>query len=102
MTEIGRGTTRKQIEVAIGVEGSSSAVKTSLRRLKVKGLLDSVKGAPPVGGGRAEELWYECTTRGLQLMEQYEASKGGDNLETELQILHSRGERQSSSFFNLP
>ena len=102
MTGIGRGTTRKQIEVAIGVEASSSAVKTSLRRLKVKGLLNSVKGAPPAGGGRAEELWYECTTQGLQLMEHYEAAKGDDNLETELEILRSHGERQSSSFFNLP
>jgi hypothetical protein len=100
-TNCGKGATRKQIEIAVGVKSGSSAVRSSLRRLKVRGLIDSAPGGPQAAGGRPEDIWFECTEKGLELIAAHRAETD-ESQDAELDdVLQSRGEKSYSSFFDL-
>ena len=99
MTSLGRGTTRKEIEVAIGSQGGCNAVRSSLRRLRLKGLLDKVSRACESGKGRPKSEWYECTEAGLALIAQAKTQSLGETLE-QLENSRSHGEREDNSFFD--
>ena len=81
----------------------SSAVRSSLRRLKVRGLIDSAQGDPQAAGGRPEDVWFECTEKGLRLLAAHESETDESHYyEAEFdEALHSRGEKSYSSFFDL-
>ncbi len=99
MTSLGRGATRKEIEVAVGSKSGCNAVRSSLRRLKLKGLIDTVSRDYESHRGRPESEWYECTEAGLALMQAVISKAHAERL-TELEISCSRGERENNSFFD--
>jgi len=101
MTSIGRGITRKEIEVAVGSKSGCNAVRSSLRRLKLKGLIDNCTKALEGHRGRAEEEWYECTDKGIALMaaNSYEESDP-EKVIAKLKNSRSHGETESNSFFD--
>ena len=100
-TNCGKGATRKQIEIAVGVKMGSSAVRSSLRRLKVRGLIDSVQGDSQAAGGRPEDVWFECTEKGLRLLATHQGETDESQDAEFDKALHSRGEKSYSSFFDL-
>jgi hypothetical protein len=88
MTKRGCSVTREELAKAAGSRGTPNAIRTSLRRLRTRGLIECVEGPMPDRGGSAPLFWFACTKKGLEMMEQIKGVTPGSV---------SRGERENTS-----
>ena len=88
MTKRGCSVTREELAKAAGSRGTPNAIRTSLRRLRTRGLIECVEGPMPDRGGSAPLFWFACTKEGLEMIEQIKGVTPG---------VISRGERENTS-----
>ena len=68
MTRRGSSTTREELAQATSSKTTPNAIRTALRRLKTRGLIDCIEGPRPERGGSAPLFWFACTEDGLAML----------------------------------
>jgi RecA-family ATPase len=68
MTKRGSSTTREELAQATSSKTTPNAIRTALRRLKTRGLIDCIEGPRPERGGSAPLFWFACTAEGMRMI----------------------------------
>ena len=91
MTKRGCSVGREELLTACGSSATPNAIRTALRRLRIRGLIDCVEGPKPERGGTPPLFWFACTAEGVEMLEQIKNAVPG---------VYSRGESKDTSSSN--